>query len=77
MDPNDPFEVQLAKGWREYGFSTPDELIEARRTYGWIKDEYNPLLRGRIVRRAVSSGGGFFLGATLGYLFGKNRHCSH
>ena len=75
MDKNDSFEKQLAEGWQEYGFLTPDEMIEARRAYGGIRDDLNPILRmrGRRVQTQSSGSGGFFLGAILGYFLGRDR----
>lgn len=74
MNPDDPFEVELAKGWQDYGFDSPDELIAARRAYGGCYDKYNPLLRGRRIQRQSSGGGGLILGAILGYLWGRDTH---
>jgi hypothetical protein len=39
-----------------------DEMIEARRAYGGIRDDLNPLLASRRIQRQSSGGGGFFLG---------------
>jgi hypothetical protein len=75
MNTDDPFERKLAEGWQDYGFLTPDQMIEARRSYGGIRDDLNPLLRGRRIQRQSSGGGGFILGAIVGYLFGRDRHC--
>jgi hypothetical protein len=76
MNLDDPVERELAKDWDAYGFLTPDEMIAARRSYGGIRDDLNPLLRGRRIQRQSSGGGGgFFLGAILGYLVGRDRHC--
>lgn len=74
MNKDDPFEVELAKGWQEYGFDSPDELIEARRAYGGCYDRYNPLLRDRRIRKQSSDGGGLIVGLILGYFWGRNRH---
>lgn len=70
MNKDDPFEVELSRDWQDYGFDSPDEMIEARRAYGGVRDELNPLLRGRRIR-SQSSSGGFLLGAFVGFLVGK------
>jgi hypothetical protein len=76
VNTDDPFERKLAEGWQDYGFLTPDEMIAARQAYGGIKDEYNPLLRGRRrIQRQSSGGGAFILGAIVGYFFGRDSHC--